>query len=387
LAKVLFGMVHTDRLLALQEDVLSMKFPLLALAALASTASVASAQSSVTVFGIVDLSVRSTKNGDVGSLYSVTSGNNATSRWGIRGTEDLGDGNAAQFWLESNLSTDTGVAGSSTYVGQLFDRRSTLGLINQKYGEVRIGRDYVPTHVAACGFDVYGCVGVGNAKQFDGNATSAIFTAFGSTSANQNTLSRANNAVQYILPDKLGGVSGGIFYSAGEGAATTAGGGSKTRGLRLGYGQGPFQVNFASVVTSNTLVAGASFKDQVLGASYDFGMLKVVGYQRNYKIASEKFALTMLGVSAPVPGGVFRASYLRGNQTSAQVGVSSNDAFEVSMGYQYDLSKRTALYTTVGQLSNKGNATYTIPGGPAVTANNYGGQRSSAYEFGVRHTF
>jgi len=110
LAKVLFGMVHTDRLLALQEDVLSMKFHLLALAALASTASVASAQSSVTVFGIVDLSVRSTKNGDVGSLYSVTSGNNATSRWGIRGTEDLGDGNAAQFWLESNLSADTGVA-------------------------------------------------------------------------------------------------------------------------------------------------------------------------------------------------------------------------------------------------------------------------------------
>jgi len=364
-----------------------MNFHILAFAALAAAASVASAQSSVTLFGIVDLSVRHTKNGDVGSLDTVTSGNNATSRWGIRGMEDLGGGNAAQFWLESNLAVDTGASGSSSYVGQLFDRRATVGLINQKYGELRLGRDYVPTHVAACGFDVYGCVGVGNAKQFDGNATAAIFTAFGSTSVNQNTLSRANNSIQYILPEKFFGVSGGLFYSSGEGAATTAGGASKTKGLRLGYGQGPLQVTFASIVTSNTLLAGESFKDQVLGASYDFGVVKLVGYQRQYKIASEKFALTMLGVTAPVPGGLFRASYLRGNQTSSQAGVSANDASEVSMSYQYDLSKRTALYTTVGLLSNKGNAIYTIPGGPAVTASSYGGQRSTGYEFGLRHTF
>src|SRR5436309_15281019 len=115
-----------------------MKKSLLALAVLGAFAGAASAQSSVTLFGIVDVNARYGKTGDVKVKSLGTDGINS-SRLGFRGVEDLGGGLKAGFHLEGALSPDDGTAG-----GFNFRRRSTVSLLGN-FGEVRLGRDYTPS--------------------------------------------------------------------------------------------------------------------------------------------------------------------------------------------------------------------------------------------------
>src|SRR5688572_8937355 len=90
-----------------------MKKSLLALAVLGTFAGVASAQSTVTLFGVVDVNARATKNGDADRLKTLSTDGNASSRLGFRGVEDLGGGLSAGFWLEAGLAADTGGLGGS----------------------------------------------------------------------------------------------------------------------------------------------------------------------------------------------------------------------------------------------------------------------------------
>src|ERR1700761_382453 len=158
-----------------------MKKSLVALAALA-VAGVASAQSSVTLFGVVDASITGfrvqsqtpfgvtvTKNQNTLS----NSGENS-SRLGFRGTEDLGGGLAASFWLEAGLNNNDGT-GAATGGGLDFNRRSTVSL-SGAFGEVRLGRDYTPTFWNDTVFDPFGTNGVG---------TNLITNASGFSSAGQ----------------------------------------------------------------------------------------------------------------------------------------------------------------------------------------------------------
>src|SRR5687767_9676945 len=85
----------------------------------------AMAQSSVSVSGTLDLGVRHVRNGSLGSITSEASGSNSTSKLIVRGTEDLGGGLNAGFFLDSTILADTGGAGASPPAGQFWDRRST----------------------------------------------------------------------------------------------------------------------------------------------------------------------------------------------------------------------------------------------------------------------
>ena len=84
-----------------------MRKSLIILAALSAIAGSAAAQSSVTIFGIVDVSLTH-GSGSVASRTQLSAGNLAGSRLGFRGTEDLGDGLKANFWLEAGLTPDDG---------------------------------------------------------------------------------------------------------------------------------------------------------------------------------------------------------------------------------------------------------------------------------------
>lgn len=66
------------------------------------------------------------------------------------------------------------------------------------------------------------------------------------------------------------------------------------------------------------------------------------------------------------------------------VSIDSNDARQLGLGYVHNLSRRTVLYTTWSRIDNRGAATYIVPGGPAGIS---GGQQSTGYEAGLRHTF
>jgi predicted porin len=188
----------------------------------------------------------------------------------------------------------------------------------------------------------------------------------------------------------LAGVYGSVTVSAGEGG-TTAGGFTRGDGFRLGWIGGGFHVAAAQFTTRNA-AAGQRFKDQVLGGSYDFAFVKIDVAQRRWVLADDRTVNTHLGALIPIGQGELKLSIVHADQTGATEAQSANDATLIGAGYVYNLSKRTALYTHMAQVSNKSAATFAIPGGPAVSANPnapnfFGGQKSSGFEAGLRHHF
>jgi predicted porin len=339
----------------------------LALAAAAvAAASGAHAQSTVTLFGVVDANVRDVKNGG-DSVKSLSNNGLNSSRLGFRGVEDLGGGLKASFWLEHGFNIDTGTQTDAT---RFWNRRSTVSL-SGGFGEIRLGRDFTPTYTGYTDFDVFGDNGVAASSKFASTLGTAV-----------DTLTRADNQVQYFLPSGLGGFYGSAAVAAGEGTA-----GKKYVGGRAGYAAGPLNVSVAYGETDVVPVGGED-KHKVLdlGASYDLGVVKLSGYYSQDKFGSAKVDTYSLGAAVPLGAGTLRGAYTNANASgtnAAGVNIDANDANQIALGYVYNLSKRTALYTTVARVDNKGGAVFAVATPPAVVA----GQKSTGYEFGIRHAF
>ena len=344
-----------------------MKKSLIALAALTAFAGAASAQSSVTLFGIVDLSVNNVKNGSA-SQTLVSSDALNSNRLGFRGTEDLGGGLRAGFHIEGAMSPDTGGT------GQTWQRRSTVSLLGS-FGEVRLGRDYTPTFWNHTSFDPFGTNGLGS--QLNVMLRQGESSLFG---AGATTTVRANNTVGYFLP-ALGGIYGQVQLAAGEGAV-----GNKYMGGRIGYAAGPVNV---AVAYGKTEID--SNRDQIglnIAGSYNLGFMTLMGQWHSYETdltttLQRKQTNWLVGTTVPFGASTLKFSYNKVNSDG-----SDRDATQFSFGYQYDLSKRTALYATYSSLDNGGDATtgarYTVGQGATLTA---GGTKSTGYNVGVRHSF
>lgn len=346
------------------------------------------AAAQVSLSGTVDVAVRQVRNGSLGDQTSQVSGSNSTSKLIFRGTEDLGGGLSAGFFLDSTILADTGMANTP-----FWDRRSTVSLAHSGIGEVRLGRDWVPTHLLWSGIDPFTTLGIASANTFRSPFTSrALGQAFGATAeaAAQNPTLRVNNAVEYFLPTGLGGVYGAVMVSAKEGGSAAAGQ-TRGQGFRLGWSNEALNVALAQFSTRNA-TANQPFKDQAWGVSYNFGFLRASVGQRRWSYGSDRTTNTLLGAQVPVGGGVIKLSALRADQQGATAAQSANDATLFGAGYVHSLSKRSALYVHAARLSNKGAAAFAIPGGPATSgsataANYFGGQASTGYEMGLRHDF
>jgi predicted porin len=348
-----------------------MKKSLLALAVLGAFAGAASAQSSVTLFGIVDVSVANISNKNAAGVKTTvqqerTDGINS-SRLGFRGVEDLGGGLKAGFWIEGALQPDTGNAG-----GQTWQRRSTVSLMGG-FGEVRLGRDYTPSFWNLTVFDPFGTNGVGSLLNvLNSPATGATPLNSGAT-----TLVRANNTVGYFLPSGIGGLYGQAQVAAGEGAD-----GNKYAGGRIGYAAGPVDVAVAYGQTGKT----DKFKMFNVGGAFTFGPAKITGQYVQDKFLSVKQTTYQLGTVVTMGQGELHAAYTHANMEGGAAGTmlaSNADANQIALGYVYNLSKRTALYGTGARIKNKGAAPY-IVGGSAGTAT---GGTSTGVEAGIRHSF
>lgn len=359
-----------------------MKKSLVALAILAA-AGVASAQSSVTLFGVVDATYAHGSGSGTGSSSKsqlTNSGYNA-SRLGFRGTEDLGGGMSASFWLEAGLNNDNG-SGANTSTnnqstgvtgggGLTFNRRSTVSLASG-LGELRLGRDYTPQFWNQTVFDPFGTLGVG--------ATQTLNSGLGG-----NTAVRASNSVGYFLPGNLGGFYGQFQAYMGEnnktGAVTEKDGNGSA--IRLGYANGPVNVALA---TSSTKFAPSATTGKIrstnIGGSYDFGVAQAMALVTRDKVDTTPTAQTgkgaLIGALVPVGAGQIRVAYSTYKVDTAAAPKSKKWA----LGYVHNLSKRTALYTTFARVTNSGGAAQALNG--AVTAAN---ARSTGYDFGIKHSF
>jgi len=383
-----------------------MKKSLIALAVLAASGA-AMAQSSVTLFGVIDAGVGYVKADGAGHTTGLISGGNSTSRLGFRGTEDLGGGLAASFWLEGQLSNDVG-AGASQTSGFDFTRRSTVSL-SGAFGEVRLGRDFAATYLNTLAFDAFGQRGLGQVETI-GAAGGGVTGLNGTT--------RVSNGIAYFLPANLGGLYGNVQYAFGErnsNTAAVAGFGSTTTAItdktgdylggRIGFANGPLDVaasygRFADAVRTATLSTGAvgSYAEDYelanLGASYDFGVVKPLVLLQTEKIDGRtagaatvgefKLNTYAIGATAPLGAGVLRASVSR-----YDVKNGNNDANKFAIGYVYNLSKRTAVYADIARINNKGAAQYTFNGlgGSLGSVTPTGGGNATGVAVGVKHSF
>lgn len=327
----------------------------------------AHAQSSVTVFGTLDLGAGHVKNG-AGSLYLLRDNGASTSKIAFKGIEDLGGGMSAIFWLEGQVDPDVGTQGGSNGTATaLWNRRTTVGLAG-RFGEFRLGRDYTPAFGIMADFDPANTNGSGNALN--------LWTYLGSGAVTQ---VRANNAVSYFLPGNLGGFSGQVMVAPSEGLP-----GQKYVGARFSYATGGLKLSAAFGQTDTATADTPKFKTSSIGGSYNFGVATLQGFA-NYNTYDVKKATTMLlGVVVPAVGtSEIRASYQRLNASGG--GTDANDAAQVYLGYWYYLSKRTSVYANAARLNNKGSANYVTSGGPAIGS--LTGFSSTGYEFGLRHFF
>jgi predicted porin len=345
---------------------------------LGAYAGVASAQSSVTIFGVVDLSINQVKNGDA-KTTSMRSNQLNSNRLGFRGFEDLGGGLGAGFWLEGGMSSQDG----STAWTQA--RKSTVSLYSQRGGEIRLGRDYVPTFSNLGAFDTFGANGLGNSTNIITLVSSPANTAGGA-----GTGVRANNSIAYHLPGNLGGLYGTAMYALGQGNDN-----NKYFGGRIGFASGPFDVAFAYGETETT--TPNKLKAMNLGGSWNFGFMKLYGLYHENKIGNAKETVFELSVGVPLGQGEFKASYVDGNDkgtTASGLNIDNADATLWALQYIYNLSKRTALYGGYAQLDNDPGSGRSILGGTigsvAATVGGSGqiyGQKSSGFNIGVRHSF
>ena len=383
-----------------------MKKTLLAAALLAGFAGAASAQSSVTLYGIVDIglqyqsiSVDGTKASPEisSSRFGMSNGTQSGSRWGLRGTEDLGNGLRAVFVLESGFDSS---GGGSAQGGRLFGRQSTMGLASNAWGQVDLGRQ---TNMASKYFAPIDPFGAGFSQ-------ANIGAAFGSA----NTV-RYSNMVMYQTPS-ISGFNAGVGYSfdtAATGAYTQNIGKTKAvedtdypsmnnmRAVTVGinYANGPLYLAAAydQAFGPNNLPGGAPAskpKAWLLGGTYDFKVVKLAlsyGQNRGGYFAPQSIfgtnqgyidvngtAVDYSGAGNSSSGILFNSnagynSYLvgltapfGGNQsvfaswTMAQPTGSARDLYNgnannqntYSLGYTYDFSKRTNVYAYVSYQSN-----------------------------------
>ena len=367
-----------------------MKKLVIAAAVLGAFAGTAQAQSSVTLFGVVDTNVvhlNGINNGNGGTTSKTFEDNSGinSSRIGFRGTEDLGGGLKAGFWLEAGINTNNGtgvatstnnqsnggaIAGLGGGQGLTFNRRATVSLIGDSWGEVRIGRDYTPTFWNAANVDPMGYNGIAE-------IASLLFESQGAMGP---LAVRASNGISYLTPNTLGGIFVQATYAMGNNAnnqsspnGTTPGAcgaapapcfnigdNGNYYGINGGYQSGPL---YAGLATSETKFAQTASTGNIhttnLGVSYNFGVVKPDFFWQTSKIDASSATSTdfrtdvwSVGASVPLGQGEFRANFARANGHDQFAGNSAN---MFGLAYVYNLSKRTALYAQYARVSNHGD--------------------------------
>lgn len=324
----------------------------------------ASAQSSVSIYGIVDMMAEYRNHMDAagGSRTSLTSGGMNTSRWGLRGSEDLGGGLKVVFNLEAEIGVDTGAAGSA-YWG----RQANVGLQGD-FGRVIAGRSYTTAYDFMLPFDPMGYA------PFYSWATSA-----GAAGTRKDPmLTSASNLIKY--EGKFGPVKVGASLAAGEGAASGrySGVGAAYQGDALGA---------VLVIDQRDRQTGATAKEQTThwGLSYEFKPVKFFLAQRQYKKSltagsDQKSTMTWVGATWSVSPqlDLTPAYYFQNVKTGP---LTPNDPHLLALRAKYALSKRTWLYAVASNAKAKSGVVSVSRDDTAFA------DTQSSFGVGIQHRF
>ena len=359
-----------------------MKYKTFALSALALAASSAAfAQSSgpeVTLYGILDANVQVLDGAS--KQTRVQSGGLQGSRFGLRGTEDLGGGLKAFFTLESGINVDDGSYGQNAFWG----RQAFVGL-GTPYGKVSLGRQYGSIYTLTNEFSQFSNVGTGASTAVIGGFGGYEPVRGGNGSATGNGgPARVNNSVK-LESLNYNGFSAGALWGLGEVAGDTNGNRVADVYARYtGYGVDAM----VSVVDDKADALGQNLRTVSAAAAYDWNNFRFNGgvmQVNDRSVADRDGKGYWLGASYRLGQHLFKGQYVESKNDGA-LADGKTQAFGV--GYQYDLSKRTALYSSVTRFKNDGigyvdRAAGTIPVG-LTDANN---RNLTEVVAGIRHSF
>lgn len=331
------------------------------LASLALTALVAGwtcsaqAQSSVEIYGLVDMNVGTYRDSGGGRSSQVASGKMTTSYLGYRGQEDLGGGMSAFFALESHLRTDTGEPGRNA-TDPFFSRNAYVGLTSNQYGSVILGRYNTPLWLASITTNPFG----------SSTGFSPFVRLIYGTTGKVAGDAVWNNSVVYRSP-RIGSVTGLVQYQFKETSQ-----GSNIGGNLIYSNSGPLVLAAAAQRVETAFTKGKETTAMV-GGSYNFGIARAFAQYASVKEENTATATTntrdkiyQVGTAVPVGlAGAVLVSYARADTDGAARG----ERRFVSLGYDYRLSKRTDIYAVA--MSDKYNSL----------------GRGNSVGFGVRHTF
>jgi general bacterial porin, GBP family len=374
-----------------------MKKTLIVAAVAASFATAASAQSSVTLYGLIDagftyVNNEVTSNVAKGSAaaFRLSSGSINGSRWGLKGTEDLGGGMKAIFTLESGFNIGNGQALQD---GRMFGRQAFAGISTAQFGTVTLGRQYDSVVDYLGPMTANGSWGgTYFAHPFDNDNTDNTF--------------RVNNSVKYQSANYGGLTFGGLY-----GFSNQAGGFANNRAYSAGaqYANGPFKIAAAYLQTQNTsgtntggavnefadpLVKGSQTQRTFgVGANYAFGPATVgaVWTQSRFQFIAGDSTLRYNNYEvnaryALTPALALGAAYTYTDRKGMVPGNLNNDHaryHQVGLQTDYALSKRTDIYAEgVVQLTD-GDTDAQVYGSNARAA--HGNQ--VVVSTGIRHRF
>ncbi|MBT9486512.1 MAG: porin [Rubrivivax sp.] len=321
-----------------------MKKSLLALAALTAFAGAASAQSSVTLYGRVDLSVAKNVGSDAKAIQ-----NGSGSRLGLRGTEDLGGGLSALFNIEHRFNADTGADTSGNV--RFWNGRSIVGL-QGGFGQVVFGREYTTAFL--------GTQLIGDPWGWD-TVAAALGTTNGTTGiTGLGGIAKVRNDSSVTYKIAAAGFSFGAQIAEATDSINTFA--AKPVNFNLGYGAGPLTAAFGYEKTGRE---AGNIDEKMWSAmiSYNLGFVKPgFYYGKGTALNGADHKGMMFTATAPIGAGEFRAAYgtLKANDTTVTKALA--------LGYHYSMSKRTTLY--VDFLNNSEAAT-----------------SKSGYDVGIKHNF
>ena len=306
----------------------------------ALSACAAWAQSSVTIYGLVDQAVGKNIGSSAKGVFDSTG-----SRLGFKGDEDLGGGMHASFLIEHRFSPDTGQSGAPYWKG------GSWVALGGGWGKVTLGRQWSQAFlksqyasdpfgmstVAGVNFGTVGCGG-------SGGCVGAFWV---------------DNAITY--ENSVGGFSFGVQTAERPDFA----GAKRPFNFGVSYGDGPLYVGFGHErheSVFSTLGAGGDAKWNHATVNYDFGVAKLVtGFGSGSDNTGAKRLNAVVGVVVPVGSGKLIGQVNRHEQAGATV------VSQVAVGYQYALSKRTTLFTTLTRDSKSAS--------------------KAGYDLGILHTF
>jgi len=385
-----------------------MKKSLLALAAMGAFAGAAQAQSSVTVYGLIDMGYKSvTTNTTVRSTGATTdstvtesgaNGQMSGSRLGFRGVEDLGGGNSAGFTLEMGPDFTERVNGINTGT-----RLGFLSLSNKSLGGLHIGRQVSTTKTVNDSFTSFGNANFSNGSVTGVDSPSATMSQLTASTAtatskfatqgslgNNNGGERISNLVRYTTPTFSGiNASAGIFKSTTTAATTqavfvgSAEGDGTDFGIRFTQGAIDAMAGYTTYNTTNGTTADLTTKTSVmsLGASYDAKVVKgfVTYNKRDHDVPGAavgivKFTDVTVGINVPVGQTNLLVAYGNGTDEGSTI---KNDKSGFQVGAVHNLSKRTNIYAAYG--AGKVEMSTGTPTNSKVT--------DSGMTAGIRHTF